>query len=385
MADPLIGMTFAFEAPAPAQDQAPRGGLGSQVLPVAELDEDFDGSPEDGSQYLALNPYETIDAEVEQDPTAVPSTRPSQAWREVFVRNFEAARKRMLAAPTHSLLPVNSATIPLPRDEGAWRVFVNGKRTKVKPPPVAKTVVVPVSAVGGTNGAGDVVQEARHAVEMSELEAAKAAVLASLDLDAHEPAEATLMPPPSPPVAAPPTPAPQIPEYERLPQLPSPALIVAIPPTSLIHVLSHFNEWFNERIDAYDEALNFVPSTIFAPPSMRRKGVPSAKAVPAPAASKKPPPKPPLPSAHEVQWILSLLTRLERLLDGEDLGSLRQLAKTLIQLAEESAAKQPSTIGRSIQQRTQDEEDAEGRARCWMVVAAIAHVWAQGDLWDSSL
>ena len=55
MDDPLIGFTINF-APAPARDdqEAPRGGLGSQVLPVAELADDYDGSPEDGMEYLFM-------------------------------------------------------------------------------------------------------------------------------------------------------------------------------------------------------------------------------------------------------------------------------------------------------------------------------------------
>lgn len=56
MTDSRIGMTFHF-TPAPQSrddSQAPRGGLGSQVLPVAELGDDFAGDPEDGSQYLFL-------------------------------------------------------------------------------------------------------------------------------------------------------------------------------------------------------------------------------------------------------------------------------------------------------------------------------------------
>jgi hypothetical protein len=37
------------------RDQAPRGGYGSQVLPVAvQLPEDFDGEPGDGDEYLFL-------------------------------------------------------------------------------------------------------------------------------------------------------------------------------------------------------------------------------------------------------------------------------------------------------------------------------------------
>ena len=56
MADPLIGMTFSFAPAGPSRerDDAPRGGNGSQVLPVAQLEEDFDGQPEDGSEYLFL-------------------------------------------------------------------------------------------------------------------------------------------------------------------------------------------------------------------------------------------------------------------------------------------------------------------------------------------
>lgn len=55
--DPLIGMTISFAAVPTMErerDEAPRGGLGSQVLPVAELDDDFDASPEDGLEYLFL-------------------------------------------------------------------------------------------------------------------------------------------------------------------------------------------------------------------------------------------------------------------------------------------------------------------------------------------
>lgn len=50
--DPLIGMTFHFTPSAP-KDDAPRGGQGSQVLPVADyLDDSFDRDPEDGLEYL---------------------------------------------------------------------------------------------------------------------------------------------------------------------------------------------------------------------------------------------------------------------------------------------------------------------------------------------
>ncbi|GAA5895976.1 hypothetical protein JCM6882_005577 [Rhodosporidiobolus microsporus] len=419
MADPLVGMTFHFEAPVPPKHDAPRGGLGSQVLPVADLEDDWEGDPEDGAQYLALvrreaatharinrvaNPFETMQTEEVRAEPVAPSSRPSEAWREVFVRNFQEARKRMLAAPIHSLPPVDPAAIPLPRDEGAWRVFINGKRAKaVKPaPPKATASKPPLQSQLAQPPLAPPEASPKEDTQMSDLEAMKAAALASLELDTPEPDEAEPSPPfapaqpPALALAASSAPAPslQTPEYERLPQLPSPALLVSIPGPSIIHIFTHLNDWFTERFDAYEEAVHFVPSTIFAPPSLRRKpggAKPTAAAFPTPVSSsavKKPPPKPPLPTAHESHWLLSLLTRLERLLDGDDLANLRQLAKTLVQLAEESASKKSvpgAGGGRSMEQRRQDEEDEEARARCWMVVAAIAEVWAQGDLWDTSL
>ncbi|GAA6054270.1 hypothetical protein JCM3770_005153 [Rhodotorula araucariae] len=411
MADSLVGLTIHFTPPAPSRDdgQAPRGGLGSQVLPVAELDDDFEGNPEDGLQYLYLvrreaathakilrvdNPYETLEA-TPATQQAPPSSRPSDAWREAFVRNFQAARQRMLTAPINSLPPVDPALIPSQRDEGAWRVFVNGKRSKAVKVSAPSPVTAHKSAPAPTLAAPASLSED---TEMNDLEAAKAAILASLDLDAPEPETAS--PPPSArPTLQPAAPDPpgQSPEYERLPQLPSPALLVAIPGPALVHLVSHFNEWFTERIDAYEDKINYVPSTIFAPPALRRKAATAAKPKPAapalPAASKPPAaaPRPPLPTAHESHWLLSVLTRLEQLLDGEDLSSLRQLGKTLAAMAETSEAARAERAaaaesgGRSMKERLEDEDEAEGRARCWMIVAAIAGVWAQADLWDSTL
>ncbi|GAA5895375.1 hypothetical protein JCM8208_005992 [Rhodotorula glutinis] len=422
MGDSLVGMTFSFMPAPPSKDdgQAPRGGLGSQVLPVAELGDDFAGDPEDGSQYLFLvrreaathakvlrvdNPY-AAPASAPTTAAAAPSSRPSDPWREVFVRNFQAARQRMLTAPIHSMPPVDPGIFPPPRDEGAWRVFINGKRSKPpKPAPVkpstSKDTTMP------TAGESSTVPPQSEDIEMGDdLESAKAAILASLDLDAPEPAQAPKAAPAPSTVALTPTPAPppQTPEYERLPQLPSPALLVAIPRPTLVHLLSHFHDWFVERIDAYEDKINYVPSTIFAPPALRRRpgaGAAKAKAAapppPPPKPAAKPPPaaapRPPLPTAHESHWILSVLTRLEQLLDGEDLSSLRLLAKTLASMAEVSEVAREKRIGaagarpggRSMQERLEDEEEAEGRARCWMVVAAIAGVWAQADLWDATL
>lgn len=63
MADPLIGFTMDLSdiqdmrsrgsaATGTDSDQVARGGLGSQCLPIAELDQDWNGEPQDGMEYL---------------------------------------------------------------------------------------------------------------------------------------------------------------------------------------------------------------------------------------------------------------------------------------------------------------------------------------------
>lgn len=131
MLDPLIGISIDF-APQPVHDEeAPRGGLGSQVLPVAHLDDDFKGEAIDGMQYLALvrsvpppahnwgrgadergcgrrefealprvsrvvNPYQRL-VEVEsvvgeEEGEGDTRNRPNEAWKEAFMKQFAGLR-----------------------------------------------------------------------------------------------------------------------------------------------------------------------------------------------------------------------------------------------------------------------------------------------------
>ena len=110
--DPLIGQTFYFTAKPPKED-APRGGNGSQVLPVAELGDDFDGVPEDGMEYLFLvrreakshakvyranlNPYQQPEEEENNNNKVITerrshSSKPSEEWRRAFMEKFKQTR-----------------------------------------------------------------------------------------------------------------------------------------------------------------------------------------------------------------------------------------------------------------------------------------------------
>lgn len=222
------------------------------------------------------------------------------------------------------------------------------------------------------------------------LEDAKAAALASLELDTPDDQHKPASPPPSTSAPASSEPVTYSYDPDHPPHVPSPSLILSIPTPHIIRILSHFDEWFQERTETYEEAVSFVPSTIFAPPALRRKTA-STSATPKPAPKPSPParptPRPPLPTSHEAHWILSLLARCESLLAGDDISSLRILIRTLLGLVEESdkqvEVREAARVGgRSMAERERDEQDAEGRAHAWMIVAAVAEGWAQRDLWN---
>lgn len=191
-----------------------------------------------------------------------------------------------------------------------------------------------------------------------------------------------------------------VPSYdpEHPPHLPTPALLLGLSQLTIMSLLGHITDWLVDRQDEADEADEAaqaeMPSTIFTPAVLRRKpGKPSlpASAVFKPSpASARPRRRPPLPSAHELNWILSLLSRLHALQAGDDIASLRALAKVvtaMVEASQDEVEAWEDAGGRSTEEgeRLRDEEDAEGRAKGWMVVAVVAGVWKQDDLWNSNL
>lgn len=220
------------------------------------------------------------------------------------------------------------------------------------------------------------------------LEEAKALALASLELDAPEEDASTSISSPSPPNATLNEPILSPRESKHPPHHLTTRLLLEIDPPSLIHILSHFTTWISEISDAYEEQIAWVPSTIFAPTSVRRKpGAPKAVVKPKVVPVARPKPRRPLPTSEETDWILSLLTALEILLSGDDVATLRDLGKLLSSLAEASGreADKREVAKRSQEECILDEVDAEGRAKCWMIVAVIADVWGQKDLWSRNL
>lgn len=241
----------------------------------------------------------------------------------------------MRASPAESTFPTPTyGELPLARDESGWKVFIQGRRLK------------------------------RPAAPELTLAEAKLVALAALELDE---------PPPAPAAA-------EV-AFDRAhePHHPTPALVAALDQPTKIVVLSHLSDWLTERAEAHATHAAFVPSTIFAPPALRRKGKLAPTPTPIPPRSTK---RPPLPSLHESHWILSLLACLDSLLSGDDISTLRTLVKRILDMVElTGTVKSEDGVKRS----REDEDEAEQVAMCWMAVAAVAATWGQGDLWNSNL
>lgn len=265
--------------------------------------------------------------------------------------------------------------------------FINGKlmqpTSKPVPPPVTTDPVpLPPSPVSAT----------------MTLAEAKAAALASLELDVDTPP-----PPPKPPARPSSQPthlATTQPTYDpkHSPHLPTPTLLLSLTQPTIFYLLGHIIEWLVERQEEAEAALEAeTPSTIFTPLSLRRKPgpKPASSAAVSPAPTTTPPPskprrRPPLPSAHELNWVLSLLARLNSLQAGDEISTLRAVARVVTEMvegSEQEVERWEAGGGKSESEgeKVRDEEDAEGRAKGWMVVACIAGIWNQGDLWNTNL
>lgn len=201
--------------------------------------------------------------------------------------------------------------------------------------------------------------------------------LASLDLDAptpnsilrHDQSFAQLSLAPSHPSIPPIKSIEDV--YDPPPHLPSVSLLIDLDDTgTILEVLDHFHEWLEERLTSYHSTQLRHASLPFRTPA-RVSGA-----------------RVPLPTPHEGSWILSLLSSLTFLLSSSDISILRSLCRTLLSLSalsEETSVGEEdrgAKIGRTGGERRRDENEAEGRATCWMIVTVVSDVWGQKDLWN---
>ncbi|KAJ3788701.1 hypothetical protein GGU10DRAFT_426068, partial [Lentinula aff. detonsa] len=78
------------------------------------------------------------------------------------------------------------------------------------------------------------------------------------------------------------------------------------------------------------------------------------------------PPFPRLTRAH-LQWVFTLLTRVDDYISADDMNLLRNLTRTCIALL-----KVIIYAG---------EDNADDQAACWMIISVVIGIWGQRDLW----
>ncbi|PWN21455.1 hypothetical protein BCV69DRAFT_298469 [Microstroma glucosiphilum] len=104
--------------------------FGNQTLPVAQLPDDFDGVPADGSVYLAMarstsNPYAVASTSyVKPASRAEELGMPSQEWRDKFLARFVAMREALSHTSANPLPTLDVGRLPKARTtEGANKAW----------------------------------------------------------------------------------------------------------------------------------------------------------------------------------------------------------------------------------------------------------------------
>lgn len=98
------------------------------------------------------------------------------------------------------------------------------------------------------------------------------------------------------------------------------------------------------------------------------------------------PPRP-ITGIHH-RWMFSLMGVLDDQLTGQDISTLRTLARASIQVAKYTSQGPATSTNEEVGEGKDD--DVDGREKdyqtsgLWMVVAAVVGIWGQMDIWDEA-
>ncbi|KAG5732040.1 hypothetical protein E4T56_gene18750 [Termitomyces sp. T112] len=339
-----------------SDDEEP--SFGRQILPVANLPEDFNEEPEDGMQYLFTvrrdarslphvkrveNPYESsTPLSPKNDDRVIPNhiSLPSEKWRATFETRFKNFRKNV-NQPTIGVpfVPVDEHH-PLPdkKERDFWWHFLAGKpeldwiSSKQPKHSVAMrrlsgliqpdtTDVSPVRRW----------QESWQTNDDGEVELV-------LRLYPPDSASSPIGTPAPPEAVVPSSSAATMPTQETIiykPREPLPSLLQHIDERMAFHLLMYFAHWINVHLQR-------------------------------PHASSQ-------PLETHARWIFALLTKVDDYVSADDMNLLRTLARACIALLKELY----QTNSQSLDKNT----GYMSVRSCWIIVSTIAGVWAQRDLW----
>ncbi|KIL00058.1 hypothetical protein PAXRUDRAFT_130783 [Paxillus rubicundulus Ve08.2h10] len=329
---------------------------GRQILPVANLPDDFDLEPEDGAQYLFLvrrdarrlphttrvrNPYEM--SEVTATTHALPLQRstdvlPCEEWQTTFQSHFCNLRKNLTQATIHVHFDPPGArqmTMPEKKDRDAWWKFLTGhpesawspkhRSSRKQPSTLRRMRGFPDTADVEPHGGVQSTPEGR-----SDLHTAPSALNPSI-----------------------------LPEGGREQQHGSQVTFPEVTPAHLreidhrmsLHLLMYFTHWINIHLENPSDS----SATI---------------------------------SRSHGRWMFALLTKVEDQLSADEMNLLRNLARACLGLIKNYRAKpKESAVMAEGAWSTSDIVGKETRvssASCWMVFAAVTGHWGQRDLWTDA-
>ncbi|KAF8306462.1 hypothetical protein DL93DRAFT_2172057 [Clavulina sp. PMI_390] len=381
-----------------------RGG-GAQALPVADSLAP-DGIPRDGAEYLLT--VRMADAKL-PNFTKVPNpfgglsetkgftkaprglkhpSLPSEEWKLQFQQRLQAMRENLINAkiPEEDIERARLHRLPDSKDRPGWFHFLFGPQNALPKPTTTRTIKTEIT---------DHIKEEDDEADEDEFIGTQPAILDFDDASTSDEEEPEAPPSTAAPVSKPllikkdterasgevgSSETPAITSSAKIfkPVQPSAALLKRINQYTVQHLLMFYEYWMRQALDGEDVAL-YTPSTNQASSSTE------------PIAQ-------PIISPFHLQWLLALLTRYQNdLMDSNHMSNLRSLARASIALicvslerertmrtdlvhATPHRGSNPPDDGYNGKQR----DGPSGRAGLWMVVAAVATVWGQADLWDEA-
>ncbi|KAL4249112.1 hypothetical protein ABKN59_005782 [Abortiporus biennis] len=345
----------------------------SQVLPVANLPDDFNGEPLDGMQYLFTvrrdsrklpnttrvpNPYEVKDKPPEfvvgssnLKKSAIPL--PSEEWRDIFVQRFKNFRKNSQQATVHVDLPINPNQKQIPdrklRDE--WWAFLSGRpEYDWNPPKKPKTISAKAQKRQGSYHHGQGMRafgeeddayatvDSRETWQVNnegEVELVSSESVVDSSVGRVEVAGVDVVVS----AASTSTSTEQIGYKEREP---TPALLRHIDHRYAMHLLMYFNHWISLHLEQ-----------------------------PFPQSSHM--------SETHARWIFALLSRVEDHISADEASLLRNLARSCIALLKQHVEHPPTSP--SDESPSPSMSTRMSDRSCWIILTAIIGTWAQRDLW----
>ncbi|KAF8195676.1 hypothetical protein K438DRAFT_1718903 [Mycena galopus ATCC 62051] len=307
-----------------------------QILPVANLPEDFEGTPEDGMQYLftvrrdarhlphvtrAPNPYEIPDRLPPHPPSddilpAVHPELPSPEWRTLFETRFRNFRENLAQPTIQQPARDNRKLLPDWKDRDCWWAFVSGRPAEEwDPPKVPKRGQNKFQrGMRGFSNDDSRMDEGRASGSSRDAEPPEMHPM-------NDDAEIQFG-----------TPAGQSSTPSYIPREPTPSLLRLIDHRTALHLLMYFTYWTN---------LHMQPERRFR-----------------------------ITQTH-ARWIFVLLSRVDEFVSADEMHLLRNLARAYLGLLKD--------LTHSKMDRIPKEDITPGS--CWLIISTVVGMWAQRDLW----